>query len=70
MGADLRRAPTELVARIHDGMPIILQPKDHERWSGPESDPHDVLAPFPAEAMIIWPVSRTVNSVTGTKSLR
>jgi putative SOS response-associated peptidase YedK len=51
-----------LVATIHDRMPAILKPADYERWLGPDRDPRDALAPFPAEQMIMWPVSQRVNS--------
>jgi SOS response associated peptidase (SRAP) len=50
------------LARICDRMLAILRPEDYERWLGPEPDPHDVLQPFPAEPMIMWPVSSRVNS--------
>jgi putative SOS response-associated peptidase YedK len=52
----------ELVARIHDRMPAILKPEHYERWLGPEGDPADLLAPFPAEPMTMWPISQRVNS--------
>ncbi|MGA8689071.1 MAG: SOS response-associated peptidase family protein, partial [Methyloceanibacter sp.] len=52
----------ELVAQIHDRMPLILPETAYERWLGQEPDPHDLLAPFPAEPMAMWPVSTRVNS--------
>lgn len=60
--AVLTTSANELVARIHDRMPAILRRQDYERWLAPERDPHDVLAPFPAEPMIMWPASSRVNS--------
>jgi putative SOS response-associated peptidase YedK len=51
----------ELVAQIHDRMPLILPKAACERWLGEEIDPHDLLVPFPAELMAIWPVSTRVN---------
>jgi putative SOS response-associated peptidase YedK len=51
----------ELVAEIHDRMPLILAPGDYKRWLGEEPDPRDLLRPFPAEPMRIWPISTRVN---------
>jgi putative SOS response-associated peptidase YedK len=52
----------DLVSRIHDRMPAILKPQDYERWLGPEPDPAQLLAPFPSEPMVMWPISPRVNS--------
>jgi putative SOS response-associated peptidase YedK len=52
----------DLVSRIHDRMPVILNPAGYERWLGLEPDPHDLLVPFPSEPMSIWPISSRVNS--------
>ena len=51
----------ELVAEIHDRMPLILPKSTYERWLGREPDPHDLLVPFPAEPMAMWPISTRVN---------
>jgi putative SOS response-associated peptidase YedK len=52
----------ELVADIHDRMPVILQPEAYERWlANIEPDPRDLLVPFPAELMMMWPISTRVN---------
>jgi len=54
--------PNDLVATIHDRMPLILHPEDYGRWLNPEEpDPSDLLMPFPAGLMRIWPVSKRVN---------
>jgi MFS family permease len=47
----------ELVAEIHDRMPLILAPGDYNRWLSDEPDPHDLMKPFPAEPMRMWPIS-------------
>jgi len=52
----------ELVADIHDRMPVILRPEDYDRWLGIETDPRDLLRPFSAELMRVWPISTRVNS--------
>jgi putative SOS response-associated peptidase YedK len=51
----------ELVAKIHDRMPLILPKQAYECWLGQKPDPHDLLVPYPAELMTMWPVSTRVN---------
>ena len=51
----------ELVAQIHDRMPLILPKEAYDSWLGQGPDPHDLLVPFPAELMAMWPVSTRVN---------
>ena len=55
------RAGEQLVAEILDRMPLILPKVAYERWLGREPDPHDLLVPFPADQMAMWPVSTRVN---------
>ena len=47
------------VKRAH--APPRLVPADYERWLGDEPDPHDLMRPFPAEPMQMWPISTRVN---------
>ena len=51
----------ELVADIHDRMPVILAPADYARWLSEEPDPRDLMRPFPAHLMRMWPISTRVN---------
>jgi putative SOS response-associated peptidase YedK len=51
----------ELVAQTHDGLPLILAPGEYARWLSDEPDPRDLLRPFPAEPLRIWPISTRVN---------
>jgi putative SOS response-associated peptidase YedK len=51
-----------LVASIHNRMPAILKPSDYVRWLSAEPDPAGLLEPFASELMMMWPVSRRVNS--------
>jgi putative SOS response-associated peptidase YedK len=51
----------ELVAEIHDRMPVILAPADYVRWLSEELDPRDLMRPFPAHLMRMWPISTRVN---------
>jgi putative SOS response-associated peptidase YedK len=53
----------ELIATIHDRMPVILPANAYHRWLSPmEPDPSDLLKPFPSELMRMWAVSPRVNS--------
>ncbi|MCB1865908.1 MAG: SOS response-associated peptidase [Chromatiales bacterium] len=55
----------ECVSAVHDRMPVILAQKDYAKWLDPEFRKPDelqaMLAPYPAEAMEGFPVSRAVN---------
>ena len=51
----------EMVADIHDRMPAILAPEDYTRWLSDEPDSRDLLRPFPADVMRMWPISTRVN---------
>jgi putative SOS response-associated peptidase YedK len=59
--------PNELVAPIHNRMPVILPREAWATWLGEEPVSADelqaLLKPFPAEAMRAYPVSTRVNSV-------
>ena len=50
-----------LAARVHDGMPVLLQPQHIDRWlAGTPS--LELLKPAPDDYLQVWPVSRRVNS--------
>jgi putative SOS response-associated peptidase YedK len=51
----------EMVTDIHNRMPAILAPGDYDRWLSDEPDPRDLLRPFPADLMRMWPISTRVN---------
>lgn len=53
----------ELMAEIHERMPVILRPEDYERWLSDAPEADDLLRPFPAPLMKMWRVSTRVNSV-------
>jgi putative SOS response-associated peptidase YedK len=58
--------PNELMAPIHDHMPVIVAPKNYERWldTGSKSTPsRDLLQPYPAEEMEAWKVSDQMGNV-------
>jgi len=58
--------PNELMQPIHNRMPVILPESAYQAWLSPqEADPaalQPLLAPFSAEAMLAYPISRLVNS--------
>jgi putative SOS response-associated peptidase YedK len=47
-----------LIAPIHDRMPAILENAEFRRWLGPETDPHDLLKPFAADAMSVAAIGK------------
>jgi putative SOS response-associated peptidase YedK len=58
-------APNDLVASIHNRMPVILHPEDEDAWLDKYTDSAQLLAllkAYPADAMEAYPVSRAVNS--------
>jgi putative SOS response-associated peptidase YedK len=62
----LTTEPNELIAPIHDRMPVILAPKDYERWMAPADPaqlPVDLLRPYPAEEMTAWKINVRVGDV-------
>ena len=63
----LTTPPNELCARLHNRMPAVLKPEAWRVWLGeqPADAPQlkALLAPYPSEEMISWPVSAQVGSV-------
>jgi putative SOS response-associated peptidase YedK len=58
--------PNEVTEKLHDRMPVILEPRDYIRWlepGDPQRPPVDLLRPYPAEQMRAWPVSDRVGNV-------
>jgi putative SOS response-associated peptidase YedK len=60
-------AANELLAPVHDRMPVVLGPENWPLWLGeaPASPARlkALLVPYPAEDMVIWPVDRRVGNV-------
>jgi putative SOS response-associated peptidase YedK len=56
----------ELMARIHDRMPVIVAADDYSRWLDPElHNPVEIrtmLTPYPADEMKAYPISTLVNN--------
>jgi len=59
--------PNELCAELHNRMPVVLKPETWPVWLGekPADLPHlkALLAPYPSEDMVCWPVSTRVGNV-------
>lgn len=56
----------ELLADVHDRMPVILRPADFDRWLDPnliDRPPVDLLRPFPPDQMEAFEVSKDVGNV-------
>jgi putative SOS response-associated peptidase YedK len=58
--------PNDLVRRLHNRMPVILQPEAYEDWLDPAERTPESLNPlltaFPAVEMMAYPISTLVNS--------
>lgn len=58
--------PNQVIEPLHNRMPVIVEPKDYDRWldpGDPARPPIDLLRPYPAERMHAWPVSDRVGNV-------
>lgn len=57
----------ELMAAIHDRMPVIIAPEDYTAWLDPQCAERDTIAhllePYPAESMRVTAVGTRVNNV-------
>jgi putative SOS response-associated peptidase YedK len=58
--------PNELMAEIHDRMPVIVPLDDYDLWLDPEFEGKEkllsLLRPYPADEMTAYPISMLVNS--------
>ncbi len=71
-GSEVRSAtiitttPNELMASIHDRMPVILPSHAYRQWLDPlprfPVDLNALLKPYPSEEMLAFPISTLVNS--------
>jgi putative SOS response-associated peptidase YedK len=62
--------PNAVIAKIHDRMPVVVSPKDWERWLDPTMHDTDalqrILVPAPDELFELRPVSEAVNNARNT----
>jgi putative SOS response-associated peptidase YedK len=64
--AIMTTAPNELVASVHDRMPVVLDQDAVEVWLDPDADPghlRSLLVAVPPASLRMWPVSTAVNRV-------
>ena len=64
--AILTTGPNELVARVHDRMPVILDRELLDEWldpATPASDLAPMLTAAPSHTLRMWPVGAAVNRV-------
>jgi putative SOS response-associated peptidase YedK len=58
--------PNDLMAKIHNRMPVVLPTEAYARWLDPaEQKPEQLqglLKPYPAEQMMTYPISTLVNN--------
>ena len=58
-------ASNELVGKLHDRMPVIVEPRDYDRWLDPAIPPErvkELLRPYPPGRMTLWRVGPSVNN--------
>lgn len=53
--------PNELISEIHTRMPVILPEDKLDAWLSGEAG-KQILAPYPADRMTVWPIRPRVNS--------
>lgn len=53
----------DAVAEVHDRMPVMLEPEEHDEWLHADAeDAKHVLDPFPADKLDVYPVSKQVSN--------
>ena len=59
-------SPNDVLAPIHDRMPVILPPAQHALWLDPavreRERLQEILQPFDSSSMVAYPVSARVNN--------
>jgi putative SOS response-associated peptidase YedK len=62
--------PNDVMAELHDRMPVILAERDWPKWLGEEAATDDellaLLKPCPDDVLKIWPVGKAVGNVKNT----
>jgi putative SOS response-associated peptidase YedK len=62
----LTTEPNELLAQVHNRMPVILDPTEYEVWLDPDvqevSRLKPLLSPYPPDQMTYYPVNLRVNN--------
>ena len=52
----------DVMAKLHNRMPVILEPADYDAWLDPASGGAELLRPCPEEWLEAVPISTRVNS--------
>jgi putative SOS response-associated peptidase YedK len=53
----------EMMAKLHNRMPVILDPEDFDWWmTGAAHEVGQLLVPYPSEKLEAYPISRIVNN--------
>ncbi len=59
--------PNDLLAALHDRMPVLIAPDRWAEWLGEIGTTQDqlkaMLAPYPSGLMAVWPVGKAVGNV-------
>ena len=65
LGCGPGNTANELASDVIDRMPVILRPRDYDRWLERDSDrpPLDLLRPFESEEMVKWACNPLVGNV-------
>jgi len=62
-------APNDVMADLHDRMPVILAESDWPKWLGETTASEDellaLLRPCPDDVLKIWPVGKEVGKAVG-----
>jgi putative SOS response-associated peptidase YedK len=62
--AILTTRANELLAGVHDRMPVIVPPEEYARWLDvTNTEVEDLFEPYPNDALVVRPVSKRVNAV-------
>ncbi|MBX4872726.1 SOS response-associated peptidase [Rhizobium bangladeshense] len=56
----------EMMTTISNQMPLILHRRDYQRWLSPDPNPSDLMKPYSAELMTMWPIGRDVDNLKNT----
>lgn len=62
--------PNELLASMHDRMPLMIAPRDYERWlepGDPQRPPIDLLRSYDEDLMKVWRVKLDVGNVRNNR---
>ena len=60
--------PNDLMAEIHNRMPVILGERDHDRWLDLDTDASEFLKPCPSDWLETYPVDKRVGNVRNNEA--